>query len=70
MIVYAYIWGNVDDPDLYSEWDFDVSISLHANRKHFSYIDWKTDKHRHYLTKRMHQSGDAMRSKAVATYVY
>lgn len=32
MIAYAYIWGNVDDPDLYGEWDFDVSISLHANR--------------------------------------
>ncbi|KAM3332292.1 hypothetical protein ACQJBY_027853 [Aegilops geniculata] len=39
MIAYAYIWGNVDDPDLYSECDFDVSISLHANRKHFLYID-------------------------------
>ena len=39
MIAYAYIWGNVDDPDLYSEWDFDVSISLHANCKHFPYID-------------------------------
>ncbi|VAH79732.1 hypothetical protein VPH35_053076 [Triticum aestivum] len=24
MMAYAYIWGNVDDPDLYSEWDFDV----------------------------------------------
>ncbi|XP_037474143.1 uncharacterized protein LOC119350395 [Triticum dicoccoides] len=39
MMAYAYIWGNVDDPDLYSEWDFDVSISLHANCKHFPYID-------------------------------
>ncbi|KAF7026569.1 hypothetical protein CFC21_038677 [Triticum aestivum] len=25
MIAYAYIWGNVDDPDLYSEWDFDFT---------------------------------------------
>ncbi|XP_024317452.1 AIG2-like protein D isoform X2 [Brachypodium distachyon] len=23
MLAYAYIWGNVDDPDLYGEWDFD-----------------------------------------------
>ena len=39
VIDYAYIWGNVDDPGLYSEWDFDVSISLLANRKHIWYID-------------------------------
>jgi hypothetical protein len=34
MLAFAYIWGNVDDPDLYGEWDFDVSIFLHAHLKH------------------------------------
>ena len=23
---FAYIWANVDDPDLYGEWKFDVSF--------------------------------------------
>ncbi|XP_020155073.1 AIG2-like protein D isoform X1 [Aegilops tauschii subsp. strangulata] len=29
MIAYAYIWGNVDDPDLYGEWDFDEWKKVH-----------------------------------------
>ncbi|VAI55194.1 unnamed protein product [Triticum turgidum subsp. durum] len=29
MIAYTYIWGNVDDPDLYGEWDFDEWKKVH-----------------------------------------
>ncbi|KQJ93244.1 AIG2-like protein D isoform X1 [Brachypodium distachyon] len=31
MLAYAYIWGNVDDPDLYGEWDFDEWRKVHLN---------------------------------------
>ncbi|XP_051195162.1 AIG2-like protein D [Lolium perenne] len=29
MLAFAYIWGNVDDPDLYGEWDFDEWKKVH-----------------------------------------
>ncbi|CAM0946991.1 unnamed protein product [Alopecurus aequalis] len=35
ILAYAYIWRNVDDPDLYGEWDFD---------------EWKKEHFKDYLT--------------------
>ncbi|XP_047080965.1 AIG2-like protein D [Lolium rigidum] len=29
MLAFAYIWGKVDDPDLYGEWDFDEWKKVH-----------------------------------------
>ena len=27
LLAYAYIWGEKDDPDLYGDWDFEVSFA-------------------------------------------
>jgi hypothetical protein len=32
LLAYAYVWANASDPDLYGEWDFEVSMLCRYRR--------------------------------------